>query len=59
MRGAAGRGADAGERPVNADLDTLQALIAPLFPGTMGVRLVEVSAERVRAELQVPAIQSG
>ena len=39
------------------DLAGLQALIAPLFPGTMGVRLVEVSADRVLAELDVaPAL---
>ena len=35
------------------DLDRMQALIAPLFPGTMGVRLVEVTPDRVVAELDV------
>jgi uncharacterized protein (TIGR00369 family) len=35
------------------DLLSLQALLAPLFPGLMGVKLVEVSAERVVAEMLV------
>lgn len=35
------------------DTDTLQQIIGPLFPGLMGVRLVEVSQERVVAELTV------
>lgn len=34
-------------------LEALQHLIAPLFPGLMGVRLLEVTPERVRAELAV------
>jgi 1,4-dihydroxy-2-naphthoyl-CoA hydrolase len=33
----------------------LQELLAPLFPGLMGVRLVEVSPERVVAEMPVRA----
>jgi 1,4-dihydroxy-2-naphthoyl-CoA hydrolase len=35
------------------DTQTLQALIQPLFPGLMGVRLTEVSPERVLATLEV------
>ena len=35
------------------DLAMIQQLIAPLFPGTMGVRLVEVGPERVVAEMEV------
>jgi uncharacterized protein (TIGR00369 family) len=34
-------------------IEALQSLIGPLFPGLMGVRLREVSAERVVAELEV------
>ena len=34
-------------------VDRLQSLLAPLFPGLMGVRLVEVTPERVVAELEV------
>ena len=33
--------------------EMLQQLIGPLFPGLMGVRLVEVTAERVVAEMDV------
>jgi uncharacterized protein (TIGR00369 family) len=35
------------------DLPTVQALIQPLFPGLMGVVLLEVTPERVLAELEV------
>lgn len=35
------------------DLPALQALLAPLFPGLMGVRLIEVAPERVVAEMAV------
>ena len=35
------------------DLSTLQALIEPLFPGLMGVVLLEVTPERVVGELEV------
>jgi uncharacterized protein (TIGR00369 family) len=35
------------------DLESLQTLLAPLFPGLMGVQLVEVTPERVVATLQV------
>jgi uncharacterized protein (TIGR00369 family) len=35
------------------DIESLQQLLAPLFPGLMGVRLLEVAAERVRAEMTV------
>jgi 1,4-dihydroxy-2-naphthoyl-CoA hydrolase len=35
------------------DLASLQQLLDPLFPGLMGVRLLEVSPERVVAELPV------
>ena len=34
-------------------VDSLQALLTPLFPGLMGVRLIEATPERVRAELTV------
>jgi len=34
-------------------LDTLQQLLAPLFPGAMGVRVTELTAERVVAEMPV------
>ncbi|MDI3381485.1 PaaI family thioesterase [Xenophilus aerolatus] len=33
--------------------DQLQTLLEPLFPGLMGVRLLEVAPERVVAELEV------
>ncbi len=35
------------------DLATLQRLIDPLLPGTLGVRLLETAPERVRAEMTV------
>ena len=35
------------------DLARLQAILDPLFPGLMGVRLLEASADRVLAELTV------
>lgn len=35
------------------DTAALQALLQPLFPGLMGVRLVEVTPERVLAEMTV------
>jgi len=35
------------------DLPTLQKLIEPLLPGLLGVRLLEATPERVRAELTV------
>ena len=34
-------------------LDAIQSLLAPLFPGLMGVQLLEVTPERVRATLVV------
>jgi len=34
-------------------LDAMQALLAPLFPGSMGVRVTELSPERVVAEMLV------
>ena len=37
------------------DVATLQTLIEPLFPGLMGVKLLEVSAGRVVAEMAVRA----
>jgi 1,4-dihydroxy-2-naphthoyl-CoA hydrolase len=37
------------------DIAALQALIDPLFPGTMGVRLVAVEPEKVTAEMEVRA----
>jgi uncharacterized protein (TIGR00369 family) len=35
------------------DVSSVQALLDPLFPGLMGVRLLEVTAQRVLAELEV------
>ena len=35
------------------DIDALQKLLEPLFPGLMGVRLREVAADRVVAEMAV------
>ena len=35
------------------DLSTLQRLLDPLLPGLMGVRLLEIAPERVRAEMTV------
>src|SRR4051812_19961680 len=35
------------------DLDRLQKLLAPLFPGLMGVQLTEATPERVLATMQV------
>ena len=37
------------------DAAAVQALIDPLFPGLMGVRLLELAPERVLAELEVRA----
>ena len=34
-------------------LDAMQQLLAPLFPGAMGVRVTELAPERVVAEMQV------
>jgi 1,4-dihydroxy-2-naphthoyl-CoA hydrolase len=36
-------------------LDQAQAMLEPLFPGLMGVRLTELTPERVRAEMLVRA----
>ena len=35
------------------DLASIQERLAPLFPGLMGVRLLEISPERVLAQMQV------
>lgn len=35
------------------DLAAIQALMAPLFPGLMGVRLLELAPDRVLAEMAV------
>lgn len=35
------------------DLPTLQALLEPMLPGLLGVRLLEAKPERVRAEMTV------
>ncbi|WBY02452.1 PaaI family thioesterase [Ramlibacter tataouinensis] len=35
------------------DIDRLQSLLQPLFPGLMGVRLLEVAPDRVVAEMAV------
>ncbi len=36
-----------------SQIESLEALLAPLFPGLMGVKLVEVTSERVVATLLV------
>jgi 1,4-dihydroxy-2-naphthoyl-CoA hydrolase len=42
------------------DLATVQKLIDPLFPGTMGVRLTVVEPERIVAEMEVrPGLCTG
>ena len=38
---------------MNLDRDTLQRWLQPLFPGLMGVRLVELAPDRVVAEMTV------
>jgi len=38
-----------------SDIESLQALLAPLFPGLMGLQLVEVGVERVVATMKVRA----
>ncbi len=35
------------------DVATIQALLAPLFPGLMGIRLLQVAPDRVLAEMEV------
>jgi len=35
------------------DLDAIQKLLEPLFPGLMGIRLTELAPERVVAEMMV------
>ena len=35
------------------DLASLQKLFEPLFPGLMGVRLLEIAPDKVRAEMEV------
>jgi 1,4-dihydroxy-2-naphthoyl-CoA hydrolase len=35
------------------DVGSVQALLEPLFPGYLGVKLLEISPERVLAELEV------
>jgi 1,4-dihydroxy-2-naphthoyl-CoA hydrolase len=37
------------------DLAAIQNLLDPLFPGLMGVRVIEIAADRVVAELEVRA----
>ena len=39
--------------PAPPTVESIQRLFEPLFPGLMGLRLVEVTAERVVAELPV------
>ena len=39
--------------PTEETRESIQQLLEPLFPGLMGVRLVEVTPERVVAELNV------
>ncbi|HEV7577550.1 MAG TPA: PaaI family thioesterase [Caldimonas sp.] len=41
------------EDALGHDVAALQALIAPLFPGLMGVRLTALAADRVVAEMAV------
>jgi len=41
------------ERDLMLDAPTLQKLIDPLFPGLMGVRILEATPERVVAEMTV------
>jgi 1,4-dihydroxy-2-naphthoyl-CoA hydrolase len=36
-----------------SDLASIQALLDPLFPGLMGVRITELAADRVVAEMKV------
>ena len=38
---------------MSTDIASLQRLLEPLLPGLMGIRLTEVTAERVRAEMLV------
>ena len=38
-----------------SELASLQALLDPLFPGLMGVRLIELAPDRVVAEMKVRA----
>ena len=35
------------------DRDSIQALLTPLFPGLMGVKLLELAEDRVLAEMEV------
>jgi uncharacterized protein (TIGR00369 family) len=35
------------------DIASVQAILEPIFPGLMGVRLLELAPERVRAEMAV------
>lgn len=35
------------------DIPTIQALLAPLFPGLMGIRLLQAAPDRVLAEMDV------
>jgi uncharacterized protein (TIGR00369 family) len=37
------------------DINTLQTLLESLFPGLMGVRLIEITADKVTASLEVRA----
>lgn len=37
------------------EIERIQALLAPLFPGLMGVRITELAQERVVAEMDVRA----
>jgi 1,4-dihydroxy-2-naphthoyl-CoA hydrolase len=40
---------------MSAPVETVQALLAPIFPGLMGVKLLEAGPERVLAEMLVRA----
>ena len=41
--------------PAGPDIATLQKIVDPLFPGLMGVRLLEAAPERIVAEMPVRA----
>ncbi len=43
------------ERPAMLDIDSVHALLAPLFPGLMGLRITALEPDRVLAEMPVRA----
>jgi 1,4-dihydroxy-2-naphthoyl-CoA hydrolase len=38
---------------MSMDVETLQRLVAPLFPGLMGIDLIEAAPERIVAQMKV------